>query len=169
MFHQCSVFSGGTVRSSFKPSDNAKLYASPENVQSVGFRAQAEDDSPTRNATAALKKRSPTRANSMPPRPTRPQVLKRPPAEVPLSVCSPLETYNINGVNYTTHTTFRSPMTPDDPPEDGMHEMVFIDGFNCQFTLIDFDRPICLLDGRIGGFDSHSRKVVGLWPLNSGT
>ena len=29
---------GGTVRSSFKPSDNAKLYASPENVQSVAYR-----------------------------------------------------------------------------------------------------------------------------------
>ena len=112
-------------RSSFKPMDNAKLYASPENVQSVVFRS--EEESPThRNASSgvadAVKKRSPTRANSMPPRPNRPQVLKRVVAEVPLAAPSPaaapaaVETYSVNGVNYTTYTTFRSPMTPDDPP-----------------------------------------------------
>ena len=29
----------------------------------------------------------------------------------------PTETYSVNGVNYTTYTTFRSPITPDDCPE----------------------------------------------------
>ena len=106
---------GGTVRSSFKPSDNAKLYASPENVQSVAFRA--EEDSPTHRNVETPKKRSPTRANSMPPRPNRPQVLKRNTTEIPVVAApTPVETYSINGVNYTTYTTFRSPMTPDDPP-----------------------------------------------------
>jgi hypothetical protein len=27
------------------------------------------------------------------------------------------ETYSVNGVAYTTYTTFRSPLTPDDNPE----------------------------------------------------
>lgn len=111
-------------RSSFKPTDNAKLYASPENVQSVAFRS--EEDSPThRNcasnaANEAPKKRSPIRANSMPPRPNRPIVLKRNVPDIPLAAPAaapaPVETYCVNGVNYTTYTTFRSPMTPDDPP-----------------------------------------------------
>ena len=26
----------------------------------------------------------------------------------------PVETYAVNGINYTTYTTFRSPLTPDD-------------------------------------------------------
>jgi hypothetical protein len=64
---------GGTVRSSFKPTDNAKLYASPEAAQSYAFRAESEE-SPTHRGAEAPKKRSPTRANSMPPRPNRPQV-----------------------------------------------------------------------------------------------
>ena len=70
------------------------------------------------DATAAdfQKKKSPTRANSMPPRPNRPQVLKRHATEVPVTSAAPgatpVETYSINGINYTTYTTFRSPMTP---------------------------------------------------------
>ena len=45
----------------------------------------------------------------MPPRPNRPQVLKKINSE-------PKETYSVNGINYTTYTTFRSPLTPDDIP-----------------------------------------------------
>ena len=78
-------------------------------------------------ASVSPKKKSPTRANSMPPRPNRPQVLKRNATEIPMTavatavqaaapVATPIETYSINGINYTTYTTFRSPMTPDDPP-----------------------------------------------------
>jgi hypothetical protein len=51
----------------------------------------------------------------MPPRPNRPQVLKRNVAELPAAAApapAALETYSVNGVNYTTYTTFRSPMTP---------------------------------------------------------
>ena len=33
------VSPGGTVRSSFKPSDNAKLYASPQTVQQLAYRS----------------------------------------------------------------------------------------------------------------------------------
>ena len=29
----------------------------------------------------------------------------------------PTETYSVNGVSYTTYTTFRSPITPEDCPE----------------------------------------------------
>jgi hypothetical protein len=44
-----------------------------------------------------------------------PQVLKR--TELPAAATpTPVETYSINGVNYTTYTTFRSPMTPEDAP-----------------------------------------------------
>ena len=100
--------SNDNVRSSFKPSDSAKLYASPENVQSVGFRAGAAAGGEQQQA---VKKRSPTRANSMPPRPNRPQVLRRSMiAEIPMSGSSSStnkETYSVNGVNYTTYTTFR--------------------------------------------------------------
>ena len=51
------------------------------------------------------------RANSMPPRAIRPQVLKK------VETGQPQETYNINGVNYTTYTTFMSPLTPDEIPD----------------------------------------------------
>ncbi len=102
-------------KSSFKPSDSAKLYASPENVQSVAFREQKQRQEQQQQQ---VKKRSPTRANSMPPRPTRPQVLRRSMvAEVPLSGAAAAgsgaptgqnkETYSVNGVSYTTYTTFR--------------------------------------------------------------
>ena len=56
-----------------------------------------------------VKRSPPARANSMPPRPNRPQVLKKINSE-------PKETYSVNGINYTTYTTFRSPLTPDDIP-----------------------------------------------------
>ena len=60
------------------------------------------------------KQRSPpARANSMPPRASRPQVLKK----FEISDSNNLETYSINGVNYTTYTTFRSPLTPDEIPD----------------------------------------------------
>ena len=67
--------------------------------------------------TSPEKKRSPTRANSMPPRPSRPQVLRR--ISVPMSGQTD-ETYSINGVNYTTYTTFRSPLTPEAAESDMM-------------------------------------------------
>ena len=108
-----------SIMSSFKPSDNAKLYASPENVQSVAFRPKA-----TSPSASSPKKRGspPTRAHSMPPRPSRPQVLRRSMiAEIPVSSSSSnsvdpsvaispqaMEMYAINGVSYTTYTTFRS-------------------------------------------------------------
>ncbi len=122
-----STGSGG-IRSSFKPSDNAKLYASPENVQPLAFRAGEQQQ----QQQQTKKVRSPTRANSMPPRPNRPQVLRRSMiAEVPLTGSSAAaagagaapavgagkETYSVNGVSYTTYTTFRSPITPDEVPE----------------------------------------------------
>ena len=129
------VSPGGSVRSSFKPSDNAKLYASPQNVQQLAYRSPVTTNRAvfenlssmeSKPRTSPIKKRSPTaRANSMPPRPSRPQVLRRSSTtEMPLK--SPLnpssantstsnaETYNINGVNYTTYTTFRSPITPEE-------------------------------------------------------
>ncbi len=87
------------------------------------------DSGPKSGTGLSPKKKSPTRANSMPPRPNRPQVLKRNATEIPMTaltaaaapatvapVATPIETYSINGINYTTYTTFRSPMTPDDPP-----------------------------------------------------
>ena len=59
------------------------------------------------------KQRSPAaRANSMPPRASRPQVLKK-----IGDFGDAKETYSINGVNYTTYTTFRSPLTPDEIPD----------------------------------------------------
>lgn len=92
------------VMSSFKPSDNAKLYASPENRPGVVFR----EKNPNPNTTSPNKKKmSPTRTQSMPAR-NRPEILRR---------NSEVETYSINGVNYTTYTTFRSPITPDEIPE----------------------------------------------------
>ena len=132
---ESNVSPGGTVRSSFKPSDNAKLYASPQNLQQLAYRSSVttnraifENMSATEGKlhTSPNKKRSPTaRANSMPPRPLRPQVLRRSSATemaLPTPITSTsvnpssgnVETYNINGVNYTTYTTFRSPITPDE-------------------------------------------------------
>ena len=129
------VSPGGTVRSSFKPTDNAKLYASPQTVQQLAYRSPVSTNKAlfeNLNSTDAkprgspVKKRSPTsRANSMPPRPSRPQVLRRSSTtDMPLQSSSSTsnasataansETYNINGVNYTTYTTFRSPITPDE-------------------------------------------------------
>ena len=57
------------------------------------------------------KRSPPMRANSMPPRATRPQILKK------VETGQQKETYNINGVNYTTYTTFMSPLTPDEIPD----------------------------------------------------
>ena len=55
------------------------------------------------------KQRSPAaRANSMPPRASRPQVLKKiGDAQESYKIGDAKETYSINGVNYTTYTTFR--------------------------------------------------------------
>merc|ERR1712055_830701 len=64
----------------------------------------------------------------MPPKPSRPQVLRRevipaaaaalppPPQTQPAPPRAGVvtETYSVNGVNYTTYTTFRSPITPDE-------------------------------------------------------
>merc|ERR1712223_936876 len=65
------------------------------------------------------KQRSPAaRANSMPPRASRPQVLKKiGDAQESYKIGDAKETYSINGVNYTTYTTFRSPLTPDEIPD----------------------------------------------------
>ena len=49
----------------------------------------------------------------MPPRASRPQVLKK----IETNFGDSKETYSINGVNYTTYTTFRSPLTPDEIPD----------------------------------------------------
>ena len=135
------VSPGGTVRSSFKPSDNAKLYASPQTVQQLAYRSPVTtnraifenlNSKEGKPRGSPVKKRSPTaRANSMPPRPTRPQVLRRSsttdmqlqPSASSISTTTSgqytaategAETYNINGVSYTTYTTFRSPITPDE-------------------------------------------------------
>ncbi|XP_059079130.1 uncharacterized protein LOC131877469 [Tigriopus californicus] len=109
--------SGDSIMSSFKPTDNAKLYASPENVQSVAYRAKQIESQAVQPPLPA-KKRSPTRANSMPPRPNRPQVLRRSMVtDAPVSTGETVETYAVNGSTYTTYTTFRSPITPDEMPE----------------------------------------------------
>ena len=55
-------------------------------------------------------KRSPARTASLPPRPSRPLVLRR---ELAQPAQDAAETYSVAGVNYTTYTTFRSPITPD--------------------------------------------------------
>ncbi len=124
----------GGVKSSFKPSDDAKLYASPETMQQVAFvkkppeevspKQQQEpqhprESSPQKTPATQLspKKKSPTRANSMPARPTRPQVLRRSMIVDTDSSAASSETYSVNGVSYTTYTTFRSPITPDEVPE----------------------------------------------------
>jgi len=117
------MITGGTVKSSFKPGDNAKLHASPQNIQTVALMSPTEDNSSNSNGQNILvEKSSPTRAKSMPPRPIRPQVLQHGPAEIPRS--SPPEAYNYKNVSYTTHTTFRSPITPDDPTEDRLQQSV---------------------------------------------
>ena len=89
------------IMSSFKPESEYESLPPPP-VQPLN------DPQPPEGAV--VEKRSPPiRANSMPPRATRPQVLKK--------VENPKETYNINGVNYTTYTTFMSPLTPDEIPD----------------------------------------------------
>ena len=99
---------GSNPVSSFNPASNAKLYESPKEVGNIGYK-------PANNKPGGSggdgKKKSPTRTHSLPPRPTRPMVLKR--MEDPAST----ETYSVNGVNYTTYTTFRSPITPEECPD----------------------------------------------------
>merc|ERR1719312_552597 len=87
--------------SSFNPSSSARLYESPKEVSNIGYKTP-------NNKPNEVKKKSPTRTHSLPPRPTRPMVLKR--IEEPETT----ETYSVNGVNYTTYTTFRSPITPEE-------------------------------------------------------
>ncbi|KAG0716001.1 hypothetical protein GWK47_010642 [Chionoecetes opilio] len=54
------------IQSSFRPADNAKLYASPEEVKAVGYRSP---DSAGRKGTSAK-----TRSQSLPPSTSRPSV-----------------------------------------------------------------------------------------------
>ena len=56
--------------SSFNPSSSARLYESPKEVSNIGYKAP-------NNKANEVKKKSPTRTHSLPPRPTRPMVLKR--------------------------------------------------------------------------------------------
>ncbi|XP_023341633.1 SH3 and multiple ankyrin repeat domains protein 3 [Eurytemora carolleeae] len=88
--------------SSFKPAVNARLYESPKGIPDVAYKSSVKSDD------VGAKKRSPTRTHSLPPRPSKPLVLKR--VEEPVGG---VERYKVNGVNYTTYTTFRSPLTPD--------------------------------------------------------
>jgi SH3/ankyrin repeat-containing protein len=57
--------------SSFNPASNARLYESPQDVADIGYK------SPDKTNGETAKKRSPTRTHSLPPRPSRPMVLKR--------------------------------------------------------------------------------------------
>ena len=57
--------------SSFKPASNARLYESPQDVADIGYKSPEKPNGET------AKKRSPTRTHSLPPRPSRPMVLKR--------------------------------------------------------------------------------------------
>lgn len=41
IFVSALVSGTDTIKSSFKPSNNAKLYASPEDIQSVAYRSRA--------------------------------------------------------------------------------------------------------------------------------
>ncbi|XP_040569344.1 uncharacterized protein Prosap isoform X2 [Lepeophtheirus salmonis] len=150
------------VMSSFKPSDNAKLYASPESIHALGYRIpQKHGGSPLNgpihdpingitSVQVTKQKKSPTRANSMPPRP-KPLLVRKMEQQLPDIPSNPLppppppalqqqqtspppstpppppppvegqamETYKVNGVKYTTYTTFRSPLTPDDNQFEG--------------------------------------------------
>ena len=94
--------------SSFNPASNARLYESPKEVGNIGYKPSNKQGG---SGGGEGKKKSPTRTHSLPPRPTRPMVLKR--IEDPAST----ETYSVNGVNYTTYTTFRSPITPEECPD----------------------------------------------------
>ena len=87
--------------SSFKPDDNLPSPPPPP-------VHQGGPESLPPNSEWVKNRSPPARANSMPPRASRPQVLKKMDSK---------ETYNINGVNYTTYTTFMSPLTPDDIPD----------------------------------------------------
>ena len=62
--------------SSFNPASSAKLYESPKEVVNVGYKA-VTPAAPKTNGSVEVKKKSPTRTHSLPPRPTRPMVLKR--------------------------------------------------------------------------------------------
>ena len=56
--------------SSFNPASSARLYEQPREVGNIVYKA-------TQNGDQGSKKKSPTRTHSLPPRPTRPMVLKR--------------------------------------------------------------------------------------------
>ena len=90
------------VMSSFKPESEYESLPPPPPNQIIEQPLEVVND----------KRSPPMRANSMPPRAIRPQVLKKVP-----ETGQPKETYNINGVNYTTYTTFMSPLTPDEIPD----------------------------------------------------
>ena len=62
-----------TPVSSFNPASNARLYESPKEVGNIGYKSTNNKQ----NKAPDSKKRSPTRTHSLPPRPTRPMVLKR--------------------------------------------------------------------------------------------
>ena len=66
------IHENGAPISSFKPASNARLYESPQDVANIGYKSPEKPNSET-----AAKKRSPTRTHSLPPRPSRPMVLKR--------------------------------------------------------------------------------------------
>ena len=89
------------VMSSFKPESEYESLPPPPTSQIIEQQPLDTVD----------KRSPPMRANSMPPRAIRPQVLKK------VETGQPQETYNINGVNYTTYTTFMSPLTPDEIPD----------------------------------------------------
>ena len=58
--------------SSFNPASSARLYEQPREVGNIVYKATN-----TQNGEQGSKKKSPTRTHSLPPRPTRPMVLKR--------------------------------------------------------------------------------------------
>jgi hypothetical protein len=95
------------VMSSFKPPE----YSQPLTSEVISFPPPA-----AASAASASAFKQQRRANSMPPRPSRPQVLKRISTTSTTSEAAAsggaAETYNINGINYTTYTTFMSPLSP---------------------------------------------------------
>ena len=60
--------------SSFNPASSARLYESPKEVSNIGYSAPSNK---LNGNGETVKKKSPTRTHSLPPRPTRPMVLKR--------------------------------------------------------------------------------------------
>jgi len=118
--------------SSFSVSDYARVETQTNSKKRGPVSSFKPDSVPIYSTTQATgetipgkspKKRSPTRTHSLPPRPSRPMVLKRIEgyAETPASS----ETYSVNGINYTTYTTFRSPITPDEC--DSVSNRLFIE------------------------------------------